>query len=186
MEIISAYLGLTLAFVIITFILLYFVINSKSHVILKAGAITVVIWYSLVLFYTPPRLMGWPTSQSLPDESRIIYTLVSEPRKGEIGSIYLIVISVNDDKKSLAQQINPKHIFDYNSKNTPRIYRIPYERKFHKNLEKAKKKAGPTGIIKLKKKLKKEPQNKGGKSSKKIEEEFKLEVLNPMELLTKD
>lgn len=184
MAILSAYIGLTIAFMIVVFILLYFVINSKSHVILKAGAITVVIWYSLVMLYTPPRLMGWPTYQSLPDESRIIYTIVQEPKDGVEGSIYLLVIGMDDDKKPLIQQINPKHIFNYNSKNTPRLYRMPYDRGFHKKLERAKRKAGKKGMVILK--HGKPQKNKGGRSSKKIKDRFKFKILNPMELLRKD
>ena len=183
MEIIFAYLGLSMAFMIIGSILLYFVVNSKSHVLLKAGAITAVIWYSLVLFYTPPRLMGWPTYQSMPDESRIIHALVKEPKDDDEGGVYLLVIGIND-KKSLVQQINPKHIFNYSSKNTPRLYRMPYDREFHKKLEKAKRNAGRKGIIRLTKD--KSQKNKGGRSSKKIRDEFRFKILNPMELLTKD
>ncbi len=183
MEVISAYLGLTVAFMIVGSILLYFVINSKSHVLLKAAVITIVLWYGLVMFYTPPRLMGWPTYQDLPDESRIIYVLVREPRKDDAGGIYLLLMNVGDGTKSLVQQINPKHIFDYSSKNTPRLYKIAYSREFHKNLEKAKRKAGRGGIIKLKKgKI----NNKSDGNSRQIKEEFKFTVLNPMELLTKD
>lgn len=184
MEIISAYLGLTMAFMIIGFILLYFVINSESHVILKTGAITMVIWYGLVMFYIPPRLMGWPTHQSLPDKSKIMYAIIKEPKDGDKGSIYLLVIGIDDDKKLLIQQINPKHIFDYKLKNTPRIYRMPYDREFHKKLERARRKAGKKGTMILEKEKPQEKQ--GGRSFKKIKDKFKFKILNPMELLRKD
>jgi len=184
MAILSAYIGLTIAFIIITSILLYFVINSNSHVFLKAGAITIVIWYSLVMFYTPPRLMGWPTYQALPDESNIISAIIKEPKGDDKGSIYLLVISTDDDKKSLIQQINPKHIFDYSNKNTPRIYRIPYSKEFHKKWAKAKRGAGRGGIIKLQRE--KPQKKKSGGNSRSLKDKFKFKILNPMELLKKD
>ncbi len=184
MAILAAYIGLATAFTIVGFILLYFVINSKSHVILKAITITIVLWYSLVMFYIPPRLMGWPTYQSLPDESRIISVLIKEPKGDDEGSIYLVVLNADDDKKPLIQQINPKHVFNYSLKNTPRMYRVPYSREFHKKWEKAKRKAGRGGIIKLQKG---KPEKRGERGNPRaLKDKFNFKILNPMKLLTKD
>jgi len=184
MGIVSAYIGLSVAFILIVSILLYFVINSDTHVAIKAGLITIVVWYSLVLFYTPPKLMGWPTYQDLPDSSLIVFALVKEPRGKDLGGMYLLLL-IQESNRTLLEQINPKNIFDYSEKNTPRLYRIPYDRELHKELMKKRKQAARSrGGLKLKKKKKK---NKGtGRGKQRDKDMFKIELINPMEMLGKD
>ncbi len=180
MGIISAYIGLSVAFIIIVSILVYFVINSETHIVIKVGIITIALWYSLVLFYTPPKLMGWPTYQGLPDGSRIVFALVKEPMGADKGGMYFLLM-MSESERSLLEQINPKHIFDYNEKNTPRLYRIPYDRELHKALLKARKGAHKVGgILKLKRE-----KGKGRGGKQKGKDKFIIKLINPMELLRK-
>ena len=182
MGIISAYIGLSVAFIIIVSILIYFVINSNSNVTIKAGIIAVVVWYSLVLFYTPPKLMGWPTYQGLPDDSAIVFALVKEPMGKDKGGMYFLLM-MDENDKLLFEQLNPKNIFNYNEKNTPRLYIIPYDRELHKELLKKQKKARKVrGRLRLKRKGKK--KGFGGKQRDK--DQFKIKLINPMDLISKD
>ncbi len=108
MDILLGYSGMALAFVIIAAIHLYFIIYSKANIVVKAVVIPIVLWYSLVLFYTPSKLMGWPTSQSIPKNSRVLSMMIREPLRGNPGAIYILTINYSDvEKLSLIRFNNP-------------------------------------------------------------------------------
>ena len=79
MEMWSGYIGLSIAFVIISAIVLWFSIRTPGKIIIKAMLIPTTIWYGLVLFYTVPNLMGWPISKPIPDDSQVLSFLIKEP-----------------------------------------------------------------------------------------------------------
>jgi len=186
MDILTSHLGLALAFVIIASLFLYFIIGSKAPVLVKVIIIPIVIWFTLVLYFTPGKLMGWPTIAEPPEGSIILMPIIREPSGGEKGFIDLIVIVRDESKKSLVEQLGAKNIFFYNDSNTERIYRLPYDRKLHKQLEEAKKKSRRQGgfmTYSRKKKLKKGGRSKDATRHK---DDSRIKVVNPVTILNKD
>lgn len=197
MDIISAYSGLGVAFIIIASLFLYFFINSKGHIGFKMLLIPIVLWYSLVLLYMPPKMMGWPTTQEPFGENRLIQLLIKEPFKNNPGAIYLLVIGDEGEKVSLMNKmLNPKYTFEYNQENTPRFFKIPYDRELHKQLKDAEAEAArKKGFIKLKFLKKKNKKGKKGKSGQGAREGrsvsskehiFKIRIIEPMQVLRKN
>jgi hypothetical protein len=176
MDILTAYAGLSLAFVIITSLFLYFIIGSKAPVLVKFVIIPIVIWFTLALYFTPGKLMGWPTPAEPPNNSIILLPIVKEPVGDSKGFIDLLVIVREESKKSLIEQLKPGNVFSYNSKNTERIYRLPYDRDLHKKLTEAQKKARKNGGFMM--------YSRKGKSQ--YEDESRIKVINPRDIIKKD
>lgn len=185
--IITGYIGIAIAFIIITAVLLFFLISSKIHVLIKVVIIPVVLWYGLALFFTPDNLRGWPTDQPIPDDSRIISLIINEPTVNSSGAIYLWVI----DKKFKETILDPRNVFCYHTNNTPRVYRLPYSKELHKRLIEVLQKASQTGGFIIVKNLfgKGEEGKKGekGKMGKSTPESgnLKFDVINPRIILKK-
>lgn len=176
MDILLGYNGLAVAFIIIAALHLYFIIYSKAKIVTKALIIPVVLWYSLTLFYIPGKLMGWPTSSPIPDNSRVLSMMFREPFKGRPGSIYILAVSyVEVNESNISEVLNPKHVFGYSEKNVPRFYRLPYKRELHKRLQEGEKQAKKKGGFLRIGKGKKIRKN----DSWSTDEEIKIEIVNP-------
>ena len=93
MDMWSGYIGLSVAFVIISAIVLWFSIRTPGKIIIKAMLIPVTVWYGLVLYYSVPNLMGWPISESIPENSQVLAARIKEPdpKLNDAGAIYLWV-----------------------------------------------------------------------------------------------
>jgi hypothetical protein len=123
----SGYIGLSIAFVIISAIVLWFSIRTPGQIIIKAMLIPATVWYGLVLYYSVPNLMGWPISQSIPDNSQVLAIRIKEPdpKHNDAGAIYFWV-NIKPGSKSPEQTVkallNPKNVFSYTSKTQPRAY----------------------------------------------------------------
>lgn len=184
----SGYIGLSIAFVIIAVIFLWFFIRTPGQVIIKALLIPGTIWFGLVLYYTVPNLMGWPTSQSIPENSQVLAIRIKEPdpKQNDPGAIYLWVNTKPGRKNSeqaLVARLNPKNVFSYDSNTHPRAYQLPYSRSTHKKIIETQKKAERVPGAQLTvKKGKPKPGNKGSDQSK---AQMELEILNPVKSLQK-
>ena len=124
MEMWTGYIGLSIAFVIISAIVLWFSIRTPGKVIIKAILIPVTIWYGLALYYTVPNLVGWPVSEPIPDNSQVLAIRINEPNPlyNDPGAIYFWIQVKPDPKKSkpkLAGLLNPKNISASVSKISP-------------------------------------------------------------------
>jgi len=184
MDILTAYAGLSIAFVIITSLFLYFIIGSKAPLLVKAVLIPIVIWFTLALYFTPEKLMGWPTPAEPPDKSIILLPIIKEPAGDSKGFIDLLVIVREESKKSLIEQLKPGNVFSYNSKNTERIYRLPYDKELHKAIVEARKNAKKIGGFMVFSRKKSRIGKKGNKSKPK--DDFTVKVINPRTILKKD
>ena len=141
MDIIAGYLSIALSFVLLATMFLWFFIKGNASIYLKLIIIPVVIWYTLALYYAPDNLMGWPTPEGPPSVARVIYGIVQKPGFEREGVIYLWMISLDkedDFRKGLSSMINPENVFDYNAKNVPRAYKLPYNEKLDRQLAKGK------------------------------------------------
>ena len=188
MDMWSGYIGLAIAFVIISAIVLWFSIRTPGQIIIKAMLIPATVWYGLVLYYSVPNLMGWPISQSIPDNSQVLAIRIKEPdpKQNDPGAIYFWV-NIKPDSKSPEQTVkallNPKSVFSYNSRTQPRAYQLPYSREMHKAIVEAQRKAqGVPGAQLKTKKGKSKRGNPGNDTSK---AKLELEIINPVKSFPK-
>lgn len=182
MDVLTSYAGLTTAFLSLSTMLSYLFIKSKASLKMKFIVIPFLLWFSVALYFVPSNLMGWPTSKQPPENSVIISYLIKEPRAEQKGFIDLLIMTKNDEIKSLKNQLNPVHIFRFTEKNTERLFRLPYSRDLHKRIFEAKKKAGNSGIMKLKK-MKKGKGQLGSKRHGQQYQRYGVEVLHPEDFL---
>ncbi len=188
MELWSGYIGLSVAFVIISAIVLWFSIRTPGQIIIKAMLIPATIWYGLVIYHTVPNLMGWPISQTIPDNSQVLAIRINEPNPmyNDPGAIY-VWANIKPSSKSPEQKpgslLNPKNVFSYNSKTGPRAYQLPYSRKMHKAILKAQRKVKgiPGAQIRTKKGVPK-PGKPGNNES---QAPLQFEIVNPVKLFPK-
>lgn len=188
MDMWSGYIGLSVAFVIISAIVLWFSIRTPGKIIIKAMLIPVTVWYGLVLYYSVPNLMGWPISESIPENSQVLAVRIKEPdpKLNDPGAIYLwvdIKPGSKNSEQTLKAQLNPKSIFSYSSKTQPRAYQLPYSRKLHKAIVEAQRKAEevPGGQLRTKKGVSK----RGPAGNDESKATLELEIINPVKLFPK-
>jgi len=208
MDILAGYFGLSLAFVIISSVFLCFIIGSKINVSVKAVLIPLVVWFTLVLYYTPGKLMGWPNPGEPPDNSIILLYLIKEPAGDKAGFIDMLVIMNDTSKRSFVDQLAPVNVFGYTDTNAERMFRLPYERKLHEELvEKSKEAKRKGGVLRYKRKKGKpgsgeEGEAKGKPGEKEMkeggkmrsgggmisehEDDSRIMVVNPTTLIDKD
>jgi len=184
----SGYIGLTIAFVIIAAIVLWFAIRTPGQIIIKALLIPVAVWYGLVLYYAVPNLMGWPISESIPDNSQVLAIRIQEPdpKENDPGAIYFW-LNIKPDSKSFEQtlkaQLNPKSIFSYNSETRPRAYQLPYSRKLHKAIVEAQRRAQGVPGAQIRTKQGKSKRGPLGNDDSKAK--LELKIVNPIKALPK-
>jgi hypothetical protein len=188
MDMWSGYIGLSIAFVIISAIVLWFSIRTPGKIIIKAMLIPATVWYGLVLYYSVPNLMGWPISQSIPDNSHILAIRIKEPnlKLNDPGAIYFwvdIKPSSKSTEQTLKAQLNPKSVFSYNSKTQPRAYQLPYSRELHKAIVEAQRKAGEVPGAQLR--TKKGDGKRGPTGNDESKAPLELEIINPIKSFPK-
>lgn len=187
------YLGLTTAYILIASILLWLFINSRTNIVIKTLIVPVVLWYGIVLYYTPSNLMGWPTAiasiEQLPADSFVLGISIKEPSKktNDPGAIFITLLQSTDNESNFS--LNPKDAFTYHGKAEPRTYKVPYSRELHKKIIDAQKaQRGQQGsTIKTKKKAdktKKKQEGTIGDETSKSKELFR--IINPIELMPKE
>jgi hypothetical protein len=188
MDMWSGYIGLSIAFVIISAIVLWFSIRTPGQIIIKAMLIPATVWYGLVLYYSVPNLMGWPISQPIPDNSQVLAIRIKEPdpKHNDPGAIYFwvnIKPSSKSPEQTLKALLNPKSVFSYNSKTQPRAYQLPYSRKLHKAIVEAQRKAQGVPGAQLRTKKGKSKQRATGYHESKAK--LELEIINPVKSFPK-
>ena len=188
MDMWSGYIGLSIAFVIISAIVLWFSIRTPGQIIIKAILIPATVWYSLVLYYSVPNLMGWPISQSIPDNSQVLAIRIKEPNPthNDPGAIYFwvdIKPGSKSPKQTLQAQLNPKSVFSYNSKTQPRAYQMPYSRELHKAIVEAQRKAEGVPGAQLRTKTGDSRQGPAGNDGSKAA--LELKIINPVKSIPK-
>jgi len=188
MDMWSGYIGLSIAFVIISAIVLWFSIRTPGQIIIKAMLIPATVWYGLVLYYSVPNLMGWPISQPIPDNSQVLAIRIKEPdpKHNDPGAIYFwvnIKPSSKSPEQTLKAQLNPKSVFSYNSKTQPRAYQLPYSRKLHKTIVEAQRKA--QGVPGAQLRTKKGKSKRGPTGNDESKATLELEIINPVKSFPK-
>ncbi len=118
-----AVIGLMASYVILVVLLVSLNLRSDWHWGVKAGAIVVVTAFFPICYLSLESLLGWPTSQPLPERFRLVAAQVYEPNKqtGYPGEIFIWAASM----ATRAGQV------------TPRAYGFPYEDVLHMKISEA-------------------------------------------------
>ena len=139
----SGYAGLITAFVIYTSILLWVLIKTKTHIVIKLVLIIIGTWYSVALYYAPAALTGWPSTQQIPEMSIIRDGFVIEPKGSDPGAIYVWAVTYKENPfQTVTNPLNPSQTFQVLKPGIPRSYKLPYNKEQHKKITKKKKEKG--------------------------------------------
>jgi len=186
--------GLSVSFIIIASLLLWLLVERGwPRKIMKTLLIAAVLWYALLVYYTPSKLMGWPTPRGLPECGVVLSWKVIRPEiNSKEAGIYLWIVPKEDEmsKEEFFRYylMHPKRVFSIELEDTPRAYKIPYSRKEADKIGNAElKKRKLKGIIYFKKR-KKGASDLTGKDSKGSQEEDKSGyiIIDPQKVLIKE
>ena len=119
----------TLIYVILSIVLLWFVIGAKGKWTIKMFAIFATLMFSLNIERSLENLHGWPSSQDLPDKFMVHWVLVKEPNDSlnKDGGVYLWV----NDISEAAQEKRTWKFFEDSDDSEPRVYLLPYSIERH-------------------------------------------------------
>lgn len=110
-------IGITASFILLALLLLSLNLYSKWAWPIKAGMIIVTSFFYIVCYLSFPPLLGWPTTQELPRQFRVLAAEVKQPDKitGEEGRIYLWLAEIKN----------------MSSASEPRAYALAYNEALH-------------------------------------------------------
>ncbi len=119
--------GLIACYVVTAALLVLMAIYSHWPWVIKLVMVIIMFCFYLLSYFSFPPLLGWPTSETIPDRFKLVSEMVKEPNKakGTSGEIYLWVTDVQSTSDNVE----------------PRAYRIPYSAKLHKMVIEAGNKA---------------------------------------------
>jgi len=133
-DIFMGYAGLTIAFVLLSTLLLFIFLRSNVNYWIKIVLTAVVMFYSVGLYFAPANFMGWPASNlSGIGQVIILGVHVDEPfSENEKGYIYLWVMDYN--MKNIRSLVNPKFVHMPYVEGSPRLFVIEYRGDQHEQL----------------------------------------------------
>ncbi len=112
-----------ICYVLIGFLLVIFNLRTNFHWVVKATMIILVTLFYVLTYKSFKNLLGWPSSESLPDRFRLVAAQIYEPNAliNSEGAIFLWVTDMND----LA------------GLGTPRSFSIKYNKELHEKVSKS-------------------------------------------------
>ena len=112
-----------ICYVLIGFLLVIFNLRTSFHWLIKVTMIILVTLFYILTYKSFKNLLGWPSSESLPDRFRLVAAQIYEPNAliNSEGAIYLWVTDMND----LA------------GLGTPRSFTIKYSKELHEKISKS-------------------------------------------------
>ena len=129
-------MSITLAFILLTSLILWFVIGSKGLWRLKAATILLTLYLCLSVNFSLDNLMGWPSGQQPPKEFRVHWVVIKEPNKktGDKGDVYVWVTDMDPKEKD-----DGSFFISFANENMhkPRSYRLEYSKELHEDGQKA-------------------------------------------------
>lgn len=156
-------LGIPIATLSLSIILLWFLIGTKGNWAIKAFITGLTIYFAICAWSSLNSLLGWPSAESVAGKKvQILWVDVKEPNKKtyEPGAIYIWVkyMEPQKTKKSIIVRLHTKE-----SSDEPRIHKIPYSRKTHQQAAAIKKQiaSGRPFFGEIKKEGIQGPQGKG-------------------------
>ena len=127
---------ITLGFILIATLILWFVIGSKGHWLSKAVIILLSLYFCLSVGFSINNFVGWPTNESLPPKFLVHWAVIDEPdaKSGEEGNIYIWIKPLSVEEKNRDSWNNYLLSF-YEGGSKPRAYRLPYSRELHEQAQ---------------------------------------------------
>lgn len=124
-------LSATIFFCLLVALLLWVIIGGKGHWLLKALLIVPTIWFSVAVGNSLPTMLGWPTSDELPEKYELIGAKIEHPnlKTGRPGRILLWVQDMEPSEDKYRWSLYKPDI------NDSRLHVIPYSKKMHKRVE---------------------------------------------------
>ncbi len=112
--------GIISAFILLGLLLLSINLYSKWSWYVKAFTIILTSAFYLIVYFSFPPLLGWPTTQLPPQQFRLIAAHVSQPNKetGDEGYVYLWLTEIKD----------------MTSTGEPRSYKLEYSNELHQKI----------------------------------------------------
>ena len=112
--------GIISAYILIGLLLLSINLYSKWSWQVKAASIIITSAFYVITYFSFPPLLGWPTSEFLPSQFRLISAHVVQPNKetGEKGSVYLWLTEMENMTSSAK----------------PRAYKLDYSNELHEKI----------------------------------------------------
>ncbi len=112
-------LALAIAYVAVVLFLLLLSLKVPYNGHIKTGIILICSAFYGVVWHMLPRLEGWPTDRSLPDEFQLVSYHIIHPDKyrNTQGTIHMWVIDLAED-----------------ADRTPRAYKLPYAEQLHEDI----------------------------------------------------
>lgn len=145
-------IGIPLTFLILFAIILWFIILGKGKWWLKAAIIPIVLYFSVVIWFSLNEISGWASPSVLPKTFILHWSIIKEPSKknvNEKGDIFIWATEVDDDHQYKTAEVNPVLQPFTPRKNAaePRSYRLPYSQELHENLSKMMKTIAKGGTV---------------------------------------
>ena len=138
------YIILVLGYTLICSLFLWISISIKGKWIIKFAITPVILWYGLFLYYTPPQLAGYPSSQEILQERVIVrFFTTQRPTPTTKGYIYVVVDTrffADLKEKSALEKLDPRTLTDISGSEHLRLYRLPWEEELAQNMQTAQKK----------------------------------------------
>jgi len=144
-DIFMGYAGLTIAFVLLSTLMLFIFIRSNVNFWIKIVLTAVIMFYSVTLYFAPGNFMGWPASDvSGIGQVIILGVHIDEPfSEDDDGYIYLWVMDYN--MKNVRSMVNPRFTHMPYVEGSPRLFVIEYNGAYHKQLIESMRKAKAFG-----------------------------------------
>ena len=127
-----------LVFFSLTALILWFIIGSKGHWLLKAAVISLTLYLCLSVGMSIPNFAGWPSDDSLPNKFLVHWIVVKEPDKKtkEAGHIYIWASNLSGTEEE--EDIGWRQYllsFAIQDMKEPRSYRTPYSMEGHERAD---------------------------------------------------
>jgi hypothetical protein len=135
---------ITIAFLVISALILWFIIGSKGQWGIKAATISLALYFCLSIGLSLENLAGWPSGQELPEKFEVHWIVIKEPNKktGEKGAVYIWARDIEPQEKD-GWWLQ----FSSNDRDEPRVYQVPYSRELHEQSEGAMEKIKAGGKV---------------------------------------
>ena len=136
MEIWQGWLGVSVAWVILSVLLLLTITNSKIHLLIRIPIVAFTLWFAVALYYAGDGFRGKPIIGYPPYGSIIARVeIVEDNPTGEPGGIYLIVFHPHESIIGVRKNpLDPRFAFSYFKEGEPVYYKIPYTRERHNEI----------------------------------------------------
>jgi hypothetical protein len=145
--------SISLAFLVLASVCLWFIIGAKGKTVSKMIMISIATLFSVCVYNSLESYKGWASQDALPEDFFVKWVLVEEPYGKDEGSIYFWIKERGEKDKT------PPFFYEEDF-GTPRAHSVPYSEQVHKMAQEMQKRLMQGEAVAGK--------NKGGKKGKGI------------------